>query len=78
MESGFLYTAPVIWSWVLLDSDVEEFDSITRSIVVFELSGADPVVMATNRLPCSPMKTGWVSVNFIFTLRERWWAAGAA
>ena len=43
---------------------MEEFDSPTLSIVVSELSGADPVVMANKRLPWSPMKIGWVSVNF--------------
>ena len=43
---------------------MEEFDSPTRSIVRFALSGIGPVVMANKRLPFSPMKTGAVSLIF--------------
>lgn len=53
---------------VMFGPEGEESASSMRSVVVFEVSGADPVVMASKRLPRSPMKIGCVSGVFSSSL----------
>ena len=49
---------------MLFGSEREGSASSVRSVVAFEVGEADPVVMASKRLPRSPMKIGCVSVVF--------------